>query len=481
MNIEKNIKLPKNWLLTTIGEIGIIVSGGTPSTQNKNYWGEEIPWITPSDLSKYTKKYISHGNRNISKEGLNNSSAKLLPKGTILFSSRAPIGYTVIAQNELTTNQGFKNLITTESLLNEYVYYYFKTLKPLAEEVASGTTFLELSSQKFSKLPFPLPPFDEQVEIVAKINELFSTLDCVDNYLIDLRNKLLTYRHSILSDKFKGKWKHQKWENILNIKNGKHYKGIENEKGKYPIYGSAGIINYTDQYLCNENSIIIGRKGTINKPLYIKEKFWNIDTAFGIEVNQKILNPKFFYYFTLTYNFLELNQSSTIPSLTKSKLLKIDMPVPDLKTQNNIVIEIEKSFSIIDNIDKVIINSINKANTLRYSILNNAFTGNLIKDHSSKNAKDLYINIQKEKNKYMEEKKELEKNKIKTRKTMNNELSILELLAEQSKQILVNDLWQQSIYKDDVEKFYSELKRIEKNIIIEKINKSSFIRIKNAN
>lgn len=124
MNIEKNIKLPKNWLLTTIGEIGIIVSGGTPSTQNKNYWGEEIPWITPSDLSKYTKKYISHGNRNISKEGLNNSSAKLLPKGTILFSSRAPIGYTVIAQNELTTNQGFKNLIITESLSSEYVYYY---------------------------------------------------------------------------------------------------------------------------------------------------------------------------------------------------------------------------------------------------------------------------------------------------------------------------------------------------------------------
>ena len=481
MNIEKNMKLPRNWFMTTIGEVGIVASGGTPSTQNKDYWGKEIPWITPSDLSKYTKKTISHGKRNISKEGLHNSSTKLLPKGTILFSSRAPIGYTVIAQNELTTNQGFKNLITTESLSSEYVYYYFKTLKPLAEEVASGTTFLELSAQKFSKLPFPLPPFDEQIDIVAKISELFSTLDCVDNYLIDLKNKLLTYRHSILNDKFKGKWKHQKWENILNIKNGKHYKGIENEKGKYPIYGSAGIINYTNEYLCNENSIIIGRKGTINKPLFIKEKFWNIDTAFGIEVNQEILNPKFFYYFTLTYNFLELNQSSTIPSLTKSKLLKIDMPVPDLKTQNNIVIEIEKSFSIIDNIDKVIINSINKANTLRYSILSKAFTGNLIKEHSSKNAKELFKNIQKEKTKYIKEQKELEKNKIKTRKTMNNKLSILELLAEQQKQILVNDLWQQSRYKDDIEKFYSELKALEKNIIIEKINKSSFIRIKNAN
>jgi type I restriction enzyme S subunit len=90
-------QLPPHWLMTTIGEVGIVTSGGTPSTRNQSFWEGEISWITPADLSKYTKKFISHGSRNISQEGLNNSSTKLLPKGTVLFSSRAPIGYTVIA------------------------------------------------------------------------------------------------------------------------------------------------------------------------------------------------------------------------------------------------------------------------------------------------------------------------------------------------------------------------------------------------
>ena len=110
-----NNKLPKNWVLTTIGEIGIVVSGGTPSTRQPDFWGGNIAWITPADLSNYNDKYIQQGQRNITKIGLENSSAKLLPKGSILFSSRAPIGYTVIAKNEIATNQGFKNLILTNS------------------------------------------------------------------------------------------------------------------------------------------------------------------------------------------------------------------------------------------------------------------------------------------------------------------------------------------------------------------------------
>jgi len=124
---KQTYKLPEGWTLTTIGEIGIVQSGGTPSTRNKEFWGDEISWITPADLSGYNGKFISKGNRSITKTGLDYSSAKLLPKGTILFSSRAPIGYTVIAKNELATNQGFKNLIPTGSLNSEYVYYYFQS------------------------------------------------------------------------------------------------------------------------------------------------------------------------------------------------------------------------------------------------------------------------------------------------------------------------------------------------------------------
>jgi len=205
-------KLPKGWIWTTIGEIGIVQSGGTPSTRNQEFWGDEISWITPADLSGYNEKYISKGNRSLSKIGLDYSSAKLLPKGTILFSSRAPIGYTVIAKNELATNQGFKNLIPTKSLNSEYVYYYFQTLKSQAEKVASGTTFLELSAIKFSLLPFPLAPLKEQQRIVSKIESLFSELDEVEKGLQKAKQQLEVYRQSLLKSAFDGKLTEQ-WRN----------------------------------------------------------------------------------------------------------------------------------------------------------------------------------------------------------------------------------------------------------------------------
>lgn len=210
-------KLPKNWVWTTIGEIGIVQSGGTPSTKNKEFWGGEIAWITPADLSGYNDKFISRGKRNITQAGLDYSSAKLLPKGSICFSSRAPIGYTVIAKNELATNQGFKNLIPTKSLSSEYVYYYFKTLKSKAEKVASGTTFLELSATKFSQLPFPLPPLTEQKKIVSKLEALFSELDQAEKGLHKAKQQLKIYKHALLKYAFEGKLTEQ-WRNEHNPK-----------------------------------------------------------------------------------------------------------------------------------------------------------------------------------------------------------------------------------------------------------------------
>lgn len=203
-------KLPQGWVWTTIGEIGIVQSGGTPSTRNNEFWGGEIAWITPADLSGYNNKFISNGKRNITQAGLDYSSAKLLPEGSICFSSRAPIGYTVITKNKLATNQGFKNLIPTKSLNSEYAYYYFKTLKSKAEKVASGTTFLELSATKFSQLPFPLPPLTEQKKIVSKLETLFSELEQAEKSLQKVKQELEFYRQAILKSAFDGKLT-EKW------------------------------------------------------------------------------------------------------------------------------------------------------------------------------------------------------------------------------------------------------------------------------
>lgn len=197
-------EIPQGWEIKTLGEIGKVVSGGTPSTSNKDNFDGEIAWITPADLSSYKEKYISKGKRNLSEQGLKNSSARLLPPNSILFSSRAPIGYVAIASNALCTNQGFKNLIPNGNVSSEYIYYFLLHSKRLAESVASGTTFKEISAASFSKLPIPLPPLSTQKLIVQILESKFTHLDNLAQFVNASLENLQKLKSSLLNQAFKG-------------------------------------------------------------------------------------------------------------------------------------------------------------------------------------------------------------------------------------------------------------------------------------
>lgn len=209
-------ELPKTWIWTRLRHIGIIASGGTPSTKDVANFGGEVPWITPSDLSGYRGKFISRGKRNITEKGLKSSSATLLPPGTILFSSRAPIGYVAIASNAIATNQGFKNLIPSDLIFVEYIYHYLKGSKHLAESYASGTTFLEISGSRFAELPIPLAPLQEQRRIVRRIEELFTKLDAGVTSLKTGEAQLSQYRLSVLSAAMRGELT-EKWRDEHSV------------------------------------------------------------------------------------------------------------------------------------------------------------------------------------------------------------------------------------------------------------------------
>jgi type I restriction enzyme S subunit len=219
MTEERLWNVPSSWCWTQLGVLGEIVSGGTPSTKEPSFWGREINWITPADLTGYSGKTIAKGAKGITKIGLTNSSAKLMPAGSVHFSSRAPIGYVVISAEPMCTNQGFKSLVPRTGVFNQYVYYYLKSAKSLARERASGTTFLELSGSAFARLPIPLPPENEQRRIVAKIEELFSELEDGIRNLNASRERLTAYRHALLKHAFEGKLT-AKWrsENKQNLK-----------------------------------------------------------------------------------------------------------------------------------------------------------------------------------------------------------------------------------------------------------------------
>ena len=139
-----------------------------------------------------------------------------------------------------------------------------------------------------------------------------------------------------------------RFADVLEIKNGKNQKAVENPNGKYPIYGSGGVMGYADDYICEGQTVVIGRKGSINNPIFVDEPFWNVDTAFGLCADKKVLLPMYLFYFCKRFNFESLNKTVTIPSLTKSDLLKIEISLPSLAKQAEIVEILSKTTSIIE-------------------------------------------------------------------------------------------------------------------------------------
>lgn len=161
------------WLKYKLSEIGTIIGGATPPTSVDTYYNGNIPWITPKDLSDFSGRYIEKGERNISELGLKNCSAQLLPAGSVLFSSRAPIGYVAIAKNSIATNQGFKSIVPDKKKINSlFLYYLLKFNKNKIEALGSGTTFKEVSGFTMKNVEVSIPSLKVQQQIAGVLGAL---------------------------------------------------------------------------------------------------------------------------------------------------------------------------------------------------------------------------------------------------------------------------------------------------------------------
>ena len=183
------------WQISTISDLGTVVGGSTPSkTKPEYYTNNGIAWITPKDLSINKSKFISHGENDITELGLKNSSATVMPKGTVLFSSRAPIGYIAIASNEVTTNQGFKSVIPYSEIGTSFVYFFLKHSLPVIESAASGSTFKEISGSAMKNIPAIIPDrntLDQFNSFCAPIFAQQKILEEQNHSLAMLRDSLL--------------------------------------------------------------------------------------------------------------------------------------------------------------------------------------------------------------------------------------------------------------------------------------------------
>lgn len=186
--------LPEGWKVGTIEDLGDVVGGATPSTENPTLWCENgISWLSPADLSKQKTKFISKGAKDITELGYNSCSTKMLPKGSVLFSSRAPIGLMAITTKELCTNQGFKSIIPKEQIGLEYVYYYVLSIRDKIAEENTGSTFDEVSGQIMKAYSAIIPPTSITKEFSNLLEPVFDL-----QYSIEQENAKLTELQSLL-------------------------------------------------------------------------------------------------------------------------------------------------------------------------------------------------------------------------------------------------------------------------------------------
>lgn len=213
--------------------------------------------------------------------------------------------------------------------------------------LVNGATRQKLTQSTMRTMKIPCLEINEQQEIVQKIKKIESILNDLNGQL-DLLDELIKARFVEMFGEIEDcdKWESKIWNEVVTIKNGRDYKKVLVSDGGYPVVGTGGEIARASKYLCPENTIVVGRKGSINNPMLMKEKFWNVDTAFGVIPNSDYLHYQYFYCFCKFYNFMKLNKATTLPSTTKADLLKIRINIPPLELQNqfaSFVQEIDKS------------------------------------------------------------------------------------------------------------------------------------------
>lgn len=240
------------WKKAKIGELTDIVNGGTPSTAIAEYWNGGINWCTPSDITKKKTKYLSNTEKTITEKGLSESSASLLPIGTILLCSRATIGEMSIAASEMATNQGFKNLICKKDVDNEFLYYALFPLRNKMLELAIGTTFLEISKSALQSIEVIIPAdIIEQTAIAGALSDVDSLISSLQKLIEKKKAIKQGAMQELLTGKkrlpgFYGEWKHGVWKDVL----AGFYSGATPYRGRADYYKgnirwvSSGELNY---------------------------------------------------------------------------------------------------------------------------------------------------------------------------------------------------------------------------------------------
>ncbi len=361
---------PSNWQRVRLGDIAEIIGGGTPSTQITSFWNGSINWFTPTEIG--ITKYVYKSQRTITPLGLKKSSAKLLPIGTILLTSRASIGDCAILKVVATTNQGFQSLIPLEKINNEFLYYLMLTLKNKLLKLASGSTFLEVSPNKIKNLLIPLPPLNEQIAIANILSDVDRYLYSLDALILKKESVKKALSFELLSQRKRLKGFNQAWQRV-RLGTYKYRRGSFPQPYGNPQWYSDNGMPFVQVYDVGENfklnqktkqkiskiaqpmsvfvpknSVIITLQGTIGRVALTQYDCYCDRTILIFDNNTLNDVNKYFFVLSLFTKFEEEKRKadgSIIKTITKQTLKDFEIFLPPLDEQ----IAIANILSALDN------------------------------------------------------------------------------------------------------------------------------------
>lgn len=388
----------EEWKECTLSNLGTIVGGATPSTKDSsNYENGSIAWITPKDLSTHTERFISHGERNITEKGLKSCSAQLIPPNSILFTSRAPIGYIAIAKNEVCTNQGFKSIVPNKDTDFMFLYYLLKYNKGNIENLGSGTTFKEVSGSTMKSVPVKVPPLPTQQKIATILSSLDDKIELNNKINTNLEQQAQTLFKNWFVDfePFGGKmpegWKVGKLSDIADYLNGlamQKFRPLEDEEGlpvlkikelRQGCYDESSELcspsKVKPEYIIHDGDVIFSWSGSLLVDI------WCGGTC---GLNQHLFKvtsqtyEKWFYYLWTKHHldkfiFLAADKATTMGHIKREELDKAEVIIPDDTTYQNLT-SVIKPF-----IDEIINNRIEnrKLSQIRDGLLPKLMNGEI--------------------------------------------------------------------------------------------------------
>lgn len=359
-------------MISPLGELVEIVAGGTPSKANPEYWGGGIPWASVKDLKS---SELAEASDYITMLGLEKSAAQIIPAGAVIVSVRGVLGKVAVNSVDMAISQELKALLVKDEskLSASYLMLFLQAQAAFIEKQAQGATVKAITLDFLRGFEVPLPPLVEQQRIVAILEQADS--------IRKKRKKVMGMADDLLRSVFleffgepnlnSKSWDTKLWQDTVEVISGRNQRSVEDESGVYSVCGAGGIISRATDWLVEENSVIIGRRGRINKPTLMRERCWNNDTTFGLQPARKILSHNYLYWFCRFFDFEKLSKGAATPSLSKVDLLKIQMPIPPIELQREFDAIVDKVDGFTKTTPKF------DANALFLSISQKAFLGKL--------------------------------------------------------------------------------------------------------